>query len=332
MSDRPHSSLRHTGGAVAPDPLVSLSAQERMLLAALAVVGHATLSQAQLAEIADVDEVAPLLANLEARGLVRRDEQRRYGLLGGLGERLRATDETLASADRLLRATLTLARGDALSLARLPDDVEAILGLSRFAAEHRQWAQLLELVRTLQAAFAITHRVEQWLVLLQHARTAAEGLGTREAEIWVLEQLSAAAAALGDGDAAARYARDAEAARQQPPTQQRFRGADRSGKGVLRRALATAARPALWTLGVIAAGVAGVAAGLALADSGGRPITTELPVTVSVGGKTVTVERTVTLPERTVTAPAQTLTTTETVTSTETVTTTETITTAPPIR
>ena len=184
---------------------------------------------------------------------------------------------------------------------------------------------MLELVRTLQSSFAIAHRLEGWLVLLQHARTAAEGLADRGAEVWVLDELAAASAALGDGAAAERYAREAEALRRRLPGADGARSTARRarpGRAVVEAAL----RPVVVALGVIAAGLVGLAAGLAVERSGGgATVTTEVPVTVTAGGATVTTAQTVTLPAETVTTPGETVTTVST--TTETLTTTQTVTT-----
>ena len=68
VSEDASSSLRQRGARGSPDPLAGLPADERQVLAALAVVGHATLSEAQLAELAGAADVAPLLADLGRAG------------------------------------------------------------------------------------------------------------------------------------------------------------------------------------------------------------------------------------------------------------------------
>jgi hypothetical protein len=73
----------------------------------------------------------------------------------------------------------TLAEGGQLTPERLVKDAEATLGLSEWAVESEQWAALLELVKTLQACFEIAHRVQQWLILLDRGRSAAQALCDR---------------------------------------------------------------------------------------------------------------------------------------------------------
>ena len=189
---------------------LGLTAAERQILAALAVVGHASLSADELADLGVTSDVIPLLEDLERRGLIRLDERRRYSVLRGVGEQLRRTDSALTMGDRLLDHFSTLARNGALTPARLDDDAEAILGLAAWAAEAGRFPRLLELVKTLEAAFGIAQRSGQWLTLLERARTAARVLGDRQSEIWALRQMAAAAAATGDSVSAQRHLREAD--------------------------------------------------------------------------------------------------------------------------
>src|SRR5262249_30208491 len=99
------------GDETAETRALGLRPAGRQILAAPAVVGHATLSADQLADVGGGDDVIPLLEDLERRGLVRLDERRRYSVLGGVGEQLRRTNEALATGDRLLGYFTTLARG-----------------------------------------------------------------------------------------------------------------------------------------------------------------------------------------------------------------------------
>lgn len=269
--DRPHGSTQ----------IAELPVAERRVLAALTIVGRASLSGDELAALAEVQDVTPLVADLEARDLIHRDEKQRYRALGRMGEEIRQTDTGLSTGERLLQYMTTLAKGGKLTPERLLDDAEAILGLTEWAAECEQWERLLELVKTLQACFGIVSRVEEWLTLLDRGLSAARALGDRQSEIWVLRQLAAALASTGDLRAA----------------QQRLREADELQVGrplSLRRVI-------LWSLGVIAVATAGGAAGYAIGDSspGGGPTTT-VPVTVTAGGQTVTRFHTVTSPATTV--------------------------------
>lgn len=267
----------------APPQIATLPVAERQILAALAVVGRASLSSEELAELVAVEDVAPLVADLEQRGLIRCEEKQRFSLLGRIGEEIRETDAALSTGERLLQYVTTLAEGGQLTPERLLDDAEAILGLTEWAADLQQWERLLELVKTLQACFGIASRVEEWLTLLNRGRSAARALGDRQSEAWLLRQLATALASTGNLSAAQQCLRETD--EPQHKLQLSLR------------------RVALWTLGLVAFAAAGGATGYAIGNSNGSTgatTTTRVRVTVKVAGQTVTRFTTLTLPATTV--------------------------------
>jgi hypothetical protein len=301
--------------------VLSLPPAERHVLAALAVVGRGNLSAAELCELTELDDVRPVIDDLERRGLVTRDEQQRYSTLGRVGEEIRKTDDALATGDQLFQYLTTLAKGGALTPGRLAEDAQAILGLTEWAAEHEQWARLLELVKTLQAGFAIANRVEEWLTLLERARGAARALGDPQSEVWVLQQMATASVGAGNASAAHEYLREAdELQRGGTPSRLRIEHAEEAvadggqvvvdgGRGV-RRWL-------LWSISLCAAG-AGLGAAFLIGGGSGNvgQTTATVPVTATVHGRTVTTSNTVTLPATTEVSTVFTGTTTTVVTVT----------------
>ena len=305
-----------------PTQVTALPAPERQILAAVAVIGRASLSRDELAAIVEVEDVGPLVADLERRGLIRSDEKKRYAAIGRIGEQVRGTDAALSTGDRVLKYMTTLATSGRLTPEQLVDDAEAILGLSEWAAETGQWEQLLELVKTLQACFAIAHRVEEWLALLHRGRAAAQALNDQQSEVWVLQQLATASASAGDAAASQRYVREAdELQRRRRPTQWTARNDEAlsAGRGAIATGGAGLPRIGLWILGLIIAAGAGVGAGYAIGNGNGSVGATTAPVsvTVTLPGGTVRTSETVTLPATTVLSTTTELTTT-TVTTTVT--------------
>jgi hypothetical protein len=314
---------RRSGDDSAATEIMALPAAERHILAALSVIGRASLSRDELAALVEIEDVRTVVADLERRGLIRGDEKKRYSALGRIGEQIRSTDDALSTGDRLLSYMTTLANGGRLTPERLVDDAEAILGLSEWAAEMRQWEQLLELVKTLQACFGIAQRVEEWLTLLNRGRSAAHALGDEQSEVWMLQQLATASANAGHAAASQRYLREADELqrRGQPPTPSRGARADEAlsvGRGAIAGGV-TVRRIALWILAFIVVAGAGVGAGYGIGSGSGSVGVTTAPVsvTVTLPGRTVRTSETVTLPATTVLSTMTELTTT-TVTTTVT--------------
>jgi hypothetical protein len=323
------------GDETAEAQLNAVSPAERRVLATLAVVGRASLSADELAELVEVDEVAPLIEELERRGLVERGDRDRYSVLGRVGEEIRRTDDAMAAGDRLLTYMTTLAKGGALTPERLVEDAEAILGLSEWVAQHREWAAVLELVKTLQACFGIAHRVQEWLTLLERGRIAARALGDHGSEVWMLRQLATASASAGDVQAADRYLREADGLqrsrhagpRNTSRTDEALSAGGRmavGGRGVPRLALGI--------IGLLLAATVGTGAAFVIGSGDGKrgTATVRMPVTVTLPGQTVTTSETVTLPATTGVSTATVVSTaTEVRTVTETTTVTTTTATAP---
>lgn len=294
------------GDETAETQALGLPIAERQVLVALAVVGRASLSADELADLRLTADVVPLLEDVERRGLVQLDERRRYSVLRSVGEQLRRTDEATATGDRLLSYFSALARNGSLTPDRLDADAPAILGLAEWAAETGRFTGLLELVQTLQSCFGIAHRSGQWLTLLDHARKSARALGDRQSEIWALQQMATAAAATGDAVAAQRFLREADELSYGPRVAE-------TREATSRTIVAAPPPPesrsgglpawVLWTLGVIAALAIGAALGYVLnnGSSSSNTTTAHVPVTLTRQGTTQTTQETVTLPATTVT-------------------------------
>lgn len=280
------------GDETAETRVMALPAQEREILAALAVVGHASLSRDELAELLRVDDVTPLVADLEARGLVRSDE-RRCSAVGRIGEEIRRTNDALSTGDRLMGYLSTLAQGGRLTPGRLGEDSAAILGLSEWAAEMQRSTQLLEMVKTVEASYEIAHRAEEWRELLLRGRGAAHALGDRQSEIWMLQRLATAAAMAGDSAGAQQYLREAdELRRTSQPTQQAAMTEQTTAGG---GGDGNTWKIVLVILGTVLVALIGVGVGYAIGNgNGGSSGTTTITTTLEkTGTETQTVPTTV---------------------------------------
>jgi hypothetical protein len=306
------------GEETAPTELMALSERERRVLTALSVVGGASLSDEDLRAVADGEDVTAVVGGLEARGLVKSEEPGRYAVVGRVGEEIRRTDDALATGDRLMGHMMTLAQSGELTPERLTAEAGAILGLSSWAAERQQWRRLLELVKTLQSCFVISRRVDDWLQLLHRGRAAAQVLGDRPSEVWILQQLAEASSAAGEQAAAQQYRREAEQLQRGPqagPTTQSttYETAAAGGPG--------GTNVWLWVVGLVVALAAGIGAGWAIGSSGGDNGGPTAVTVVNPEASTVATTQTVTQSGSTVVSVSTSI-STETVTSTVTTTTT----------
>ncbi len=284
---------RGEGGEEAqlPPALESLEPVECLVLAALAAVGQSSLSAGELASLTEVEDVRPIVAELERRGLLRAEEPERYALPPGLAAKLRRAWDIVDTADRVLRQFVSIAEDGKLTMS----DLDAVLGIADWAAQAGRWAEVLRLVKAAETALSLTRRVEAWVELLERGRAAARALGDRDAESWVEERLRSCERAL-----------------------ERAGGGPRTS---LRRGdLRPRARPSFAKMlvgAVVLAVTAGAGFGVGYGVAGGSETVTTveggtvtLPgTTVALPGETVTrAGETVTLPGETVTQPGTTVT------------------------
>jgi hypothetical protein len=156
--------------------LRSLDPEGRLLLGALAVVAPASLSVEELGGITEVSEAQLALAELEGRGLVVR-EGHRYALAPEEQGPLKRLLASIDMVDRVLRGFIDIAEDGRLTLA----DLDAVLGLTRIAAETGRWEELLRLAESAETTLSTTRRVKEWKEIVEHRLEAAQALGDSQA-------------------------------------------------------------------------------------------------------------------------------------------------------
>ncbi len=267
--------------------LRTLDADARLVLAAFAVVGRASLTSAELSEITGSRDVGPAVAELERRRLVVREHGDRLTLSADVQGRVRRALASADVVDRVLRALIHIAEDGRLAI----DDLDAVLELTRLAAETGRWAELLRLAEAAETTLSTTHRVDDWVEIVERRLEAAR--------------------ALGDADAARRAETElARLARMAGPTTVAATSGAASSGGGLRTALAILGAAALATIGVAVGYLVGDRSGAG--DTVTETEATTETATVTEGGGTVTETETVT------DGATETITETETVTETET--------------
>ena len=273
--------------------LRSLDADARLVLAVFAVVGRASLSVAELSELAGIADAGAAVADLERRGLVVREDGDRYAVAPVVQSRLKRLLASADVVDRVLRGFIDIAEDGRLTI----DDLDAVVELTRIAGETGRWAELLRLAEAAGTTLSATHRIEEWTEIVERRLEAARILGDGDAAMRAEDEL----------DRIARSGRPSTVSSSSPGLQE-----DNSGRGL---------KTALAVLGALALGAAGVAVGYVAGDRTGESDTATLTETESV---TVTVTEeggTVTVTETVVESATETV--TETLTETETVTVTE---------
>jgi hypothetical protein len=267
--------------------LASLTPPEREVLAVLAVMGDVALSPEQLAALTSVADPRPILAGLERRGFVEREADDRYRIAAGRRERLREAWNVVDTGDRVLRQLISIAEDGRLTWS----DLDAVLGVSRWACEFGRFQELLRLVKAVQTTVDVVRRIEAWIVIVQRAQQAARALGDVDAQAWAEQEL-------------AKYARV------------ETREGERAGRSLTRRRVPRWLTPAI---AAAAAAGAGLLVGYAIFNTSspdlGATTVSVPPSTVTLGGTTITV------PGTTVTVPG----------AVTTVTVTTTVTTSPQI-
>jgi hypothetical protein len=91
-----------------------------------------------------------------------------------VGELVEGRIDALGLLDRLGRwrspdAALTL------------DDLDAVVELTRIAAQTGRWRELLRLAEAAETTLSTTHRVEEWVEIVERRREAAQALDDRDA-------------------------------------------------------------------------------------------------------------------------------------------------------
>ncbi len=275
--------------------LRALDQDASLVLAVFAVVGRASLSVAELAELAGLPDARPAVAELERRGLVVREDGDRYAVARAVQSRLKRLLASADDVDRVLRGFIQIAEDGRLTI----DDLDAVAELTRVAAETGRWAELLQLAEAAESTLSTTRRVEAWVEIVERRLEAARVLGDTRAASRAEAELDRIARTAGATTVA--YTEAEETSPSGGPS------------------------TALALLGAAVVGAVGIGVGYAIGDQTSEEsdattltetVSSTETVTITEEGGTATETETVTETGATVT---ETETVTETVTETETV-------------
>ena len=178
-----------------------LSQPERMAVAAIAALDGAPLSGRHLPALTGISDTKPLLTSLQKRGLVQEGEsgftltKNFSGIVLGAWE-LGSWREALRDYFRSWAVhQLEDPRG-------ILDDVDGILRLVESAGSAGDWQGVLNLVKAVEGALALSRQWGAWEQALQSGLQAAEALGDLKAKAWAMHQLGTRLLSLDEKQAA----------------------------------------------------------------------------------------------------------------------------------
>ena len=187
--------VREAGAPPAPvlDPASLTSAEDRVraVLHATGAPLHAEL----LAEATDLLDPAPVLEDLEERGVIQSSSPR-YGLIEQPSPGVAAAlDETPWPALALERLT-AWAEEHRDDHSRILEEIDGLAGMLGWAERRGRWPEAIRLARAIEGALAEAGRWDRWEAVLVSALGAARRLGDRATEGWALHQLGTRALGL----------------------------------------------------------------------------------------------------------------------------------------
>jgi hypothetical protein len=210
----------------ATDMLNALTSGERSVLAGLAAAGGGPVGLAHLRKLSAVEDVEPVLADLERRHLVEAHSPR-YSLAGPLREEIEARWDLDTQREHALDHYTGWSernRGD--PDVDVAEERPALLGLLRWAAATGRAEETIRLGRAIDPALVASGRFGSWGESVNAVLEAARRSGDQWSEAWALHQRGTWTACLVGGEPALV---DLEAAREL-----RERLGDRAGEDATR--------------------------------------------------------------------------------------------------
>jgi hypothetical protein len=165
--------------------LLSLEKQQRWIIAVLAALGGMALFAQHAAALTSLPNAGTVLDSLVERHLVEWDGVR-YRLAGNLLELLQSMDLNSWRERALGYFTHWVTHQ---TLPTLLDNQAVLLHLLTWAIQTGQWQQALVLVRSLSHALMFSGQWDAWHQVLQWGLQAAQAVGDRTTEAWMLHEL-----------------------------------------------------------------------------------------------------------------------------------------------
>ena len=182
------------------------SADEKKVLAVLALFSGTSVAGEHVAAVAGVDAAQPLLESLEQRGLVQSHEQQ-YALAPGVKPEELGDQKSWLT--RALNYFGSWTEQNRHQYKRIAASGGAILLLLRQAVDAQAWSDVRRIGHASEEALTVTGKWDMWANVLDSIELAANAQHDVAERAWVLHQLGTRALALGDRYAAETSLRDA---------------------------------------------------------------------------------------------------------------------------
>lgn len=186
---------------LAHQALLSLSPPERRVLGVLAVFAGAPVGAEHLAALTSLPDPGPVVESLLQRNLIQAHSPR-YSLAGNLAGHWPAAWNVDLLGERALAYFIQWTERHQHQPERFFPEIETIRSILVRAIQTHRWPEALRLVRASEGAVALSGRWAVWDQILYHGSQAAEAMGDRAAQAWILHQLGTRALCLGDTTAA----------------------------------------------------------------------------------------------------------------------------------
>jgi len=175
--------------------------EERRILAVLATLGGIGLLVQQVAAITGLTDVTKVLQTLQQRNLVQFDGDR-YSVNSSLAELLERTWDLRPWFQKSLSYFTNLAEQYKTIPKHILKEVDAFIHLLTKASNSGLWAEVLQLGKLIEGAFALSKYWGTWGNVLQLGLHAARQLKQQASEALILHQIGTRAVCLDDRDTA----------------------------------------------------------------------------------------------------------------------------------
>ncbi|MCX7592692.1 MAG: AAA family ATPase [Fischerella sp.] len=184
--------------------LDSLTEPQRRVLALLALMDDAGLSQDAIATITQIPNTLEILENLLWRHLIRYEDCR-YSVSKTIAEVLPPEWKLKVPLESAIAYYTNWAQQHQKHSKTLFSEADAIVQVLEVAVRSGRWQDVLRLVKLMESALALSKRWGLWEQVLQRGLQASQAERDKASEAWALHQLGTRALCLEEHNTALKY-------------------------------------------------------------------------------------------------------------------------------